>query len=136
MTTSSQQTDYSTISLDNLDTITLTSSDYISNTSATTGTITIASDGYTYPTYTTAGSSYTISTAGINGISSIDLSGITTTLEGLRVSLPEEWVDSFPDFDRVSKMCEKYPGLKIAYEKFVTTYKLVKDDYDNPENKK
>jgi hypothetical protein len=43
----------------------------------------------------------------------------------------EEFVDCLPNFDRVKSMCEKYPGFRIAYEKFVTTYKLVKDDYDN-----
>jgi hypothetical protein len=33
-------------------------------------------------------------------------------------------------------MCEQYPGLKIAFEKFKTTYYLVKDDYDTPEDKR
>jgi hypothetical protein len=33
-------------------------------------------------------------------------------------------------------MCDEYPGLKIAYEKFVTTYKLVKDHYDTPEDQR
>jgi hypothetical protein len=46
----------------------------------------------------------------------------------------EEFVDCLPDFERVKSMCEQYPGLKIAYEKFVTTYKLVKDDYDSPKD--
>jgi hypothetical protein len=50
--------------------------------------------------------------------------------------LPEEWVNQFPDFDRVQKMCEEYPGLKIALEKFKTVYKLVKDHYDTPEDKR
>lgn len=49
---------------------------------------------------------------------------------------PEEWVETFPNFTRVQDMCKKYPALKIAYDKLVTTYKMVKDDYDNPENKK
>ena len=49
---------------------------------------------------------------------------------------PEEFVDAFPDFDRIQKMCEQYPGLKIAYQKFVTTYKLVKDHYDTPEDQR
>ena len=46
----------------------------------------------------------------------------------------EEFVDCLPDISRVQAMCEQYPGLRIAYEKFVTTYKLVKDDYDNPKD--
>jgi hypothetical protein len=48
----------------------------------------------------------------------------------------EEFVDCFPDFSRVEKMCEQYPGLKIAFEKFKTVYTLVKDDYDAPKDKK
>ncbi len=33
-------------------------------------------------------------------------------------------------------MCEKYPGLKIAFENFRMFYEMVKDDYDNPTPKK
>jgi len=47
---------------------------------------------------------------------------------------PVEFVDSFPNLKRIQKMCEEYPGLKIAYENFVTTYKLVKAHYDNTED--
>jgi hypothetical protein len=49
---------------------------------------------------------------------------------------PEEFVDAFPDYERVQRMCNQYPGLKIAYEKFATTYNIVKDDYDHPKDKK
>jgi hypothetical protein len=55
---------------------------------------------------------------------------------GFRINLPEEFVNCFPDFDRIQKMCEEYPGLKIAYEKFITTYKLVKNHYDTPEDER
>lgn len=48
----------------------------------------------------------------------------------------EEWVNSFPEWDRIEEMCKEYPGLKIAFEKFKTTYKLVKDDYDTPKDKR
>jgi hypothetical protein len=48
---------------------------------------------------------------------------------------PEEWVDSFPDWQRVQDMCKKYPGLEIALRNFRTVYTLVKDDYDNPKDK-
>jgi hypothetical protein len=41
-----------------------------------------------------------------------------------------------PNFDRIQKMCKEYPGLAIAFEKFKTTYYLVKDEYDNPKDKK
>jgi hypothetical protein len=49
---------------------------------------------------------------------------------------PEEFIDAFPDMDRIKKMCEEYPGLKIAFEKFKTTYYLVKDHYDTPEDQR
>lgn len=47
-----------------------------------------------------------------------------------------EWVDSFPSWARIQKMCDEYPSLKIAFEKFKNTYNLVKDDYDAPPDKK
>jgi hypothetical protein len=50
--------------------------------------------------------------------------------------LPEEWVNTFPEWDRVEKMCQEYPGLRIAFDKFKTVYKLVKDDYDTPKDKR
>ncbi len=46
--------------------------------------------------------------------------------------MPQEWENGFPDWDRIQSMCKTYPGLRIAFEKFKTTYYLVKDDYDNP----
>jgi hypothetical protein len=48
----------------------------------------------------------------------------------------EEWIDGFPGWERIQDMCDTYPGLKIAFEKFKTTYKLVKDDYDTPKDKR
>jgi hypothetical protein len=124
----------SSITLDDVltDTITLTSSSYdtitlsdpISLSSTYTITGAVGSGGvYNYPSFTVGGA------ASIGTISSIDTSQFT-------ISLPEEWVNCFPDFDRIEKMCEQYPGLKIAYEKFVTTYNIVKDDYDHPKDKK
>jgi hypothetical protein len=81
-----------------------------------------------------AGSTYTI-TAG-SGTSST-FAGITAQdISTFNWNLNEEFVNCFPDLNRVKKMCEEYPGLKIAYEKFVTTYKLVKDDYDSPPEKR
>ena len=47
-------------------------------------------------------------------------------------NMPEEWVDAFPDWSRVTDMCKQYPGLEIALRNFRTVYTLVKDDYDNP----
>ena len=46
----------------------------------------------------------------------------------------KEFVDSFPDWQRIQDMCKKYPGLEIALRNFRTVYTLVKDDYDNPKD--
>lgn len=69
--------------------------------------------------------------------------GIGTTYQGTYTTdfsniwtAPIEWQDSFPAWDRVQKMCDMYPGLKIAFENFKTTYNLVKDDYDTPPEKR
>jgi len=48
----------------------------------------------------------------------------------------QEWVNSFPEWGRIQKMCEEYPGLQLAFEKFKTVYKLVKDHYDTPEDQR
>lgn len=48
----------------------------------------------------------------------------------------KEWENSFPDWGRVNDMCEKYPGLKAAFDNFKVFYEMVKDDYDNPKPKK
>ena len=44
--------------------------------------------------------------------------------------LPEEWVDAFPDYNKVKEMCDTYPAFKIAFEKFKQMYDLVEDDYE------
>jgi hypothetical protein len=82
--------------------------------------------GYTIGSKITSIPSMTISSNGNVGIGTI--SGLTaSTFEWKN----HEFVDAFPDYDKIQKMCKQYPGLRIAYEKFVTTYKLVKDDYDS-----
>jgi len=77
---------------------------------------------------TVGGSIPSLTTSQINSIS-ID----TSTFQ---INIPEEWVNCLPEFNRIEKMCEEYPGLKIAYEKFKTTYKLVADHYDTPKDKR
>lgn len=81
-----------------------------------------------------AGSTITFTNSGAGGFTAQDISAIDPSV--FTWKNPEEFVDCFPNFDRIQQMCETYPGLKIAYEKFVTTYRLVKDDYDNPNTKK
>jgi hypothetical protein len=77
-----------------------------------------------------SGSSGTI-TIGSGGAGGYSIGNITASTFSWK---NEEFVDCLPDFERVKSMCEQYPGLKIAYDKFVTTYKLVKDDYDSPKD--
>ena len=85
---------------------------------------TISSINITNPvTYTFSGTS-TIDTITLDP-------GVFSTTYGT-----EEWRNSFPEWSRIQDMCEQYPGLKIAFEKFKTTYYLVKDDYDTPKTNK
>jgi len=71
---------------------------------------------------------YTIGTS-----DTITISNINSSF-GWTVS--KEWVDAFPEWARVDKMCKEYPSLEIALRNFQTIYQLVKDDYDNPAPKK
>jgi hypothetical protein len=131
MNNSSAQTDYSITSSD---TITLTSgtgSSYYYNTGAGTG-------GFSSDTITITGGGtggYTIGSGlSASQINTISVSDISTAQFNWKA--PEEFVDAFPDYARIEKMCKEYPGLAIAFEKFKTVYKLVKDHYDTPEDKR
>ena len=96
------------------DTITLTGSGvYDSMITANTITLDLGS--------TNAGTTYTIGSA--------DIGTFTWTS-------PEEWVNCFPDFSKIVEMNEKYPALKIAFEKFKQMYILVEDDYVAKKGKK
>ena len=121
MNNSSAQESYSITSSD---TITLTTSSNYSNCH----TITLNTSCITTPSITftnNASAQYASYGSGstVGGIINWNIS-------------QEEFVDCLPDINRVKNMCEEYPGLKIAYEKFVTTYKLVKDHYDTPEDQR
>ena len=138
MSTFSQPTSYSITSSDTVtlnDTITIDTSTW-ANISAAVGssdTITISNGGYSIGA---AGSTFTYSSgAGSGGVTSIGtINNISTST--FKWTEPEEFVNCLPDFERIQKMCEQYPGLKVAYEKFKTTYKLVKDHYDTPEDER
>ena len=120
-----------TYTIDLSDTIALTSS--YDNT--TTGYSAMTTSTGTHNVAIGAGSVYTISAGG--GAGSGGFAGITAQdISTFNWNLNEEFVNCLPNLERVKKMCEEYPGLKIAYEKFVTTYKLVRDDYDTPKDKR
>ena len=110
----------------------ITSSDTI-----TIGNITSSTTG-TY--YTSAGLGNNSGTITIsNGGTSSSTSGPYTISGAGSVfswHVPEEWDGCFPDWARIQDMCEQYPALQIAFEKFKTTYKLVKDHYDTPEDQR
>lgn len=121
MNNSSAQETYS-ITLDDIGTI--TSSDTITLTGINCYT---SGSTFTYASgYPGSPSVHTI-----NCIPNITISNMGTTVWG-----SQEWVNGFPDWDRVENMCKEFPGLQIAFEKFKTTYKLVKDEYDNPTSKR
>ena len=133
MTIISQPTNYSTTSSD---TITISGLDTIDFGSLTT--IDTMNSSTSYPSYTyssgTVGSISISST--IPSLTTSQINSISIDTSTFQINIPEEWVNCLPDFNRIEKMCEEYPGLKIAYEKFKTTYKLVADHYDTPKDKR
>lgn len=145
MSTFSQQPGYLTQS--QIDTITIGSSaDTIDFSSINLNSGLSSSDTITI-TGLSSSSVYSIGTSGIStigaagGYATVSTTSGTATINTFDISSLEsiinsEWKHHFPDWGRVQKMCEAYPGLKIAFEKFKTTYYLVKDDYDNPNTKK
>ena len=98
---------------------------------------TMAGNAYTTAsglTYTnTSPSSVTLNTSSISAIGTVDISTLLNrnwTLNHI------DWVDCWPDFNRVKNMRDKYPALDKAMEKVISIYNMVKDDYDNPVPKK
>lgn len=127
MTSSSAQPVYS-ITLDNSDTITL------SNITVPSGTCTVDTSSYAYCNYTSNITVSGLTTTQISALSSVNITGLDTSTFTFKA--PEEFVDHMPSVARIKDMCDEYPGLKIAFEKFRTTYNLVKDDYDTPKDKR
>jgi hypothetical protein len=101
----------------------ITLDDTLNSTLTTANTVTIDNSMFS--------GSYTIASGSISTISPLD----TVTISSLDSSnwsfnLPIEWVDSFPSYSEVEKMCKEYPALKIAFEKFKQTYSMVEDDWE------
>ena len=122
----------------------ITSSDIISIGSLSTDTVTLSTGSSTNYYYTGTGlggfssDTITISNGGTINTSSgtVSIGTVSGAGTGFNWNVTEEFVDCLPDFNRVKAMCEEYPALKIAFEKFKTTYRLVKDHYDTPEDKR
>lgn len=131
-------------SITSSDTITIDTSSWISGTVLQDGSI--MSDTITLTNSNSTGSSYYYNTgAGAGGsLGTITISGGGsggTTIGSLGTTsfnwkMPEEFVDAFPDYEKIQKMCKAYPALEIAMRNFKTVYDLVKDDYDSPTPKK
>ena len=129
MTTSSVAKDYLTTSSD---TLTINTSAFTNSSTATSGLGNVTIGGQGYYTFN-SGLSPSVSTISTNSIGPISIDQLST-YSSFRV--PEEWDGRFPDWGRIQSMCEQYPGLQIAYEKFKTTYLLVKNHYDTPEDQR
>jgi len=84
-------------------------------TSANTITFTGGTGVTSNYAYVNSPSIYTISNSTNTCIPNINTINLTGMFSG------EDWINQFPDFDKIQKMCEEYPGLKIAFEKFKTT---------------
>ncbi len=153
MSSSSQQTGYltqsqidslSNLTISSVDTIDISSIDlsnisgstYVLNDTYTTDTVTLnytgGATGTTYQNNWTASTNFSTLTtsSGTISITPLDINSINDIITG------GDWKSKFPDWSRIQKMCDIYPGLKIAFDKFKTTYELVKEDYDNPNIKK
>lgn len=117
MNNSSAQPTYS-ITLDSGDTMataipSLTSSDII--------TLDLSNVGAAQSTYVLSGSD------------TITLSGLSSEFN---FKFPEEWIDSFPNYSEVEKMCKEYPALQIAFDRFKEIYIMVHDDWEAKNGKK
>ena len=97
--------------------------------------ITISYD--TKPSIASIDNEYTIS---FDSTSMVDNPNSTITYNSTPISIttdPDpfgvEWTrktfDKWPSEVIIDDMITKYPGLRLQYEKFMTVYNLVKDDY-------
>jgi hypothetical protein len=78
---------------------------------------------YTLSDTITTVSTTTVDTSAFDELISLD-GDITLTL-----NQPVEFEDEMPDVAKVEDMCNDYPALAQAYEKFKTMYALVHQDW-------
>ena len=114
-------------------TCSITSSDvvYISNMNqdGSCDTITLAGSAV-YDSSINPGDTITLDLGGVGAGGTTYNIGTDGAGSTFTWKLPEEWVDTFPDYSKVQEMCDKYPAFKIAFEKFKQMYDLVEDDYE------
>ena len=80
-------------------------------------------------TYTSADDLFTTDT-GSEYTSNISYDTSYTSSDGFTINIPGyDNRDTWPSEYKVKEMIEKYPALKIQYEKFLAIYNLIKDDH-------
>ena len=126
MTTSSQQPDCSTILSSDLttdDIITISSPYYSAgyNYNSNISTITLTGSGNT---------TYTIPSLTGDTISFPD------SINTIESYFPKEFINSFPNWDKIEEMRKEYPALDIAMKKFEEVYKMVEDDWQAQKGQK
>jgi hypothetical protein len=86
----------------------------------------------------TSGSSYTYAASpSISVLTTTSIPSLTINdINPISFTWGKDFVDKFPEWNRIKSMCDQYPSLEIALRNFETIYQLVKDDYDNPTPKK
>ena len=114
-------------------TCSITSSDivYISNMNqdGSCDTITLTGSAV-YDSSISPGDTITLDLGDIGAVGTTYTIGTGGAGSSFTWKMPEEWVDTFPDYFKVQEMCGKYPAFKIAFEKFKQMYDLVEDDYE------
>ena len=97
-------------------------------------------EDYTFTIDTTATSTSNITigsniTVGMETITGFDTTNYSSSTGNATVTIDatdytySNILDNMIDIAEVEDMCEKYPALKTAYEKFKTVYKMVEQDY-------
>ena len=104
-------------SSDSVSTITLTSSDSMLSPTVNIGSYTLDS-------------SYTIDTIDTTSLSDyVTTDDSTFDTSSIYGKPANALVDHMPHIDDINRMCEEYPALEKAFEKFRTVYKMVEQDY-------
>ena len=104
--------------------------DHDSNTiTITTDTLDLDESGFVYTIDDSSISTITTSLTDLGGPDLISMDDISITLND-----PVEFEDRMPDVAKVEDMCNDYPALKQAYEKFKTIYAMVHQDWQGKQD--